>query len=103
MDDEAVRGKIKALEKKYKSTEKAAEPHEDIGNERGRAGSTDQRMRRRRENLSATVPDGPLSSENDDRDDHDSRGHRSRVFAFFSTLSSALAMAPMPTGPEREP
>ena len=54
--------------------------------ERGRAGSTDQRMRRRRENLSATVPDGPLSSENDDRDDHDSRGHRSRVFAFFLGL-----------------
>ena len=50
------------------------------------AGSTDQRMRRRRENLSATVPDGPLSSENDDRDDHDSRGHRSRVFAFFLGL-----------------
>ena len=43
-------------------------------------------MRRRRENLSATVPDGPLSSENDDRDDHDSRGHRSRVFAFFLGL-----------------
>jgi len=31
VDDETVRGKIKALEKKYKSTEKAAEPHEDIG------------------------------------------------------------------------
>jgi len=31
VDDETVRGKLKALEKKYASTEKAPEPHEDIG------------------------------------------------------------------------
>jgi len=31
VDDETIRGKLKALEKKYKSTEKVREPHEDIG------------------------------------------------------------------------
>jgi len=31
VDDEVIRGKIKALEKKYKGTDKSPEPHPDIG------------------------------------------------------------------------